>query len=115
MALSLPGYLVSSPAKPGISASNTRSNAADRSPCSVSASALAIADLIGGGIAAADALASATSLAAQACGLGDRKGRLHPGYDADLAVVDGDPLADIASLTAVRAVYLGGRAAQPAT
>ncbi len=33
---------------------------------------------------------------------------------ADLAVVDGDPLGDIAALTAVRAVYLGGRAAQPA-
>ncbi len=77
--------------------------------------ALAIADLIAGGIPAADALASATSLAAQACGLGDRKGPLHPGYDADLAVVDGDPVGDIAALTAVRAVYLGGRAAQPAT
>ena len=51
----------------------------------------------------------------QACGLGDRKGPLHPGYDADLAVVDGDPVGDIAALTAVRAVYLGGRAAQPAT
>ncbi len=76
--------------------------------------ALAIADLTAGGIPAADALASATSLAAQACGLGDRKGRLHPGYDADLAVVDGDPLADIAALTAVQAVYLAGQAAPPA-
>jgi imidazolonepropionase-like amidohydrolase len=98
------GVLIASGADAGIS---------DGKPHGVLA--LAIADLITGGIPAADALASATSLAAQACGLGDRKGRLHPGYDADLAVVDGDPLADIAALTAVRAVYLGGRAAQPAT
>jgi hypothetical protein len=76
--------------------------------------ALAIADLTAGGIPAADALASATSLAAQACGLANFKGRLHPGYDADLAIVDGDPLTDIAALTAVQAVYLGGQAAPPA-
>ena len=52
---------------------------------------------------------SATSLAADACGLGGRKGRLLRGYDADLVVVHGDPLADIGALTAVQAVYLGGR------
>ncbi len=75
----------------------------------------AIADLIDGGISATDALASATSLAAQACGLDDRKGWLRPGYDADLAVVGGDPLTDIAALTAVQAVYLRGQTAQPAT
>jgi imidazolonepropionase-like amidohydrolase len=77
--------------------------------------ALAIADLTAGGIPAASALASATSLAAQACGLSSRKGRLHPGYDADLTVVNGDPLTDIAALTAVRAVYLGGQPVQPAS
>jgi len=98
------GVLIASGADAGIS---------DGKPHGVLA--LAIADLITGGIPATDALASATSLAARACGLGDRKGRLHPGYDADLAVVDGDPLADIAALTAVRAVYLRGRPAQPAT
>jgi len=75
--------------------------------------ALAIADLIAGGIPAPGALATATSLAAGACGLGDRKGSLRAGYDADLVLVDGDPLTDIAALRAVRAVYLGGRAIQP--
>jgi len=59
--------------------------------------------------AATDALASATSLAAHSCRLGDRKGRLHPGYDADLTVVDGDPHTSIAALTAVRAGCLGGQ------
>ena len=71
--------------------------------------ALAVADLVAGNIPAAGAIASATSLAADACGLGGRKGQLHPGYDADLLVVHGDPLADIGALTAVQAVYLGGR------
>jgi imidazolonepropionase-like amidohydrolase len=74
--------------------------------------ALAIADLIAGGIPAPAALATATSLAAGACGLGDRKGSLRAGYDADLVLVDGDPLTDIAALRAVRAVYLGGQAIQ---
>ena len=72
--------------------------------------ALAVADLVAAGIPAGYALASATSLAAGACGLSDRKGRLAPGYDADLIVVDGDPLTDIRTLDAVRAVYLGGQA-----
>ena len=77
--------------------------------------ARAIADLVAGGIPAADALASATSLAAQACGLSDRKGWLRPGYDADLAIVHGDPLTDIGALTKVQAVYLRGQPAKPAT
>ena len=69
-----------------------------------------IANLVAGGIPAADALASATSVAADACGLGDRKGRLHAGYDADLTVVGGDPRTDIRALTSVQAVYVNGQA-----
>ena len=67
--------------------------------------------LAAAGVAPAAALATATSLAAQACGLGDRTGRIATGYDADLLVVAGDPLADIAALRAVRAVYRLGRPA----
>jgi len=72
--------------------------------------ARAIADLAGGGVSADDALASATSVAARACGLADRKGWLRPGYDADLAIVDGDPAADITELGSVRAVFVRGQA-----
>jgi imidazolonepropionase-like amidohydrolase len=42
-----------------------------------------------------EALQAATSVAADACGLGDRVGQLAPGYSADLVVVDGDPLRDL--------------------
>ncbi len=58
---------------------------------------------------AGEALAASTSMAAEALGLGDRKGRLSPGYDADLLVVAGDLANDLASLRDVREVVLRGR------
>ncbi|MDJ0345153.1 amidohydrolase family protein [Streptomyces sp. H10-C2] len=70
---------------------------------------VAIADLAAGGVPAADALASATSVAADVCGLGHRKGRLQAGYDADLLIVEGDPLSRMESLTQVAAVMVRGR------
>ena len=72
--------------------------------------ALAIADMIAAGVSTEYALASATSLAAAACGLGNRKGRLAAGYDADLVVIDGDPFDDIRALDSIRTVYLQGQA-----
>jgi imidazolonepropionase-like amidohydrolase len=60
------------------------------------------------GFSAADALASATSVAAQACGIGKRKGRIAPGHDADLVAVGGDPLRDLNALLDVRAVFRAG-------
>lgn len=65
--------------------------------------------LTDGGVSTADVVASATSIAAEACGLTDRKGRLAPGLDADLLLLDGDPLADITTLRNVEAVYLRGQ------
>jgi len=70
--------------------------------------ALAIADLVTASIPSSAALASATSIAAQACGLGGRKGLLRPSYDADMVVVVGDPVTDITALTQVQAVYRAG-------
>jgi len=70
---------------------------------------VSVAFLVQGGVSTTAALASATSLAAVACGLGDRKGRLRAGYDADLLVVDGDPVADIGALARPTAVFAGGR------
>jgi imidazolonepropionase-like amidohydrolase len=68
----------------------------------------AVIDLADGGVSTADALASATSLAAEACGVDDRKGRLAARFDADLLLVDGDPLTDITALRNPAAVYVRG-------
>ena len=56
-----------------------------------------------------ESLVSATSLAASACNLEHRKGRIRVGMDADLLVVSGDPTVDIDALTQVEAVYSMGR------
>jgi imidazolonepropionase-like amidohydrolase len=72
---------------------------------------LAVVELTATGVPARAALASATSLAALACGLADRTGRLRPGLAADLLLVDGDPTTDIAAIRNVRAVVSRGRAA----
>ena len=55
-----------------------------------------------------DVLAMATTEAAAALGLGAVTGRLAPGYEADLLVVDGDPLADISALGRLRRVIARG-------
>jgi imidazolonepropionase-like amidohydrolase len=68
----------------------------------------AVISLVDGGVSPAGALATATSLAAAACGLGDRKGRVRAGHDADLLVVEGDPRAGVTALRDVRAVFLRG-------
>jgi imidazolonepropionase-like amidohydrolase len=52
------------------------------------------------------ALTAATSSAADALRLD--KGRIRPGSDADLLLVNGDPTTDIATLAAPAAVYLAG-------
>jgi imidazolonepropionase-like amidohydrolase len=70
---------------------------------------VSVAFLVEGGVSTVAALASATALAADACGLGDRKGRLRAGYDADLLVVDGDPVADVSALARPAAVFAAGR------
>jgi imidazolonepropionase-like amidohydrolase len=65
--------------------------------------------LTDGGVSTAEVIVSATSLAAEACGLTGHKGRLAPGLDADLLLLDGDPIADITTLRNVEAVYLRGQ------
>ena len=56
-----------------------------------------------------EVLAMATTEAAAVLGVGDMTGRLAPGYEADLIVVHGNPLADITVLGKLRRVIARGR------
>lgn len=61
------------------------------------------------GMTNVEALRAATSVAAEACGVADRKGTLAAGKDADILAVGGDPLANLDTLLEVRAVFRAGQ------
>jgi imidazolonepropionase-like amidohydrolase len=61
------------------------------------------------GQSAADAIASATSRAAESLGLGASLGRVAVGYTADLVATDGDPSREIEALRRVRFVMRDGK------
>jgi imidazolonepropionase-like amidohydrolase len=69
-------------------------------------SALELARMHDAGLTALEAIAAATSVAADACGLGDEVGTVDPGKQADLLVVDGDPLADPRVLLDAERIWL---------
>lgn len=73
-----------------------------------------IIEQVDAGYPVAEALASATSLAAQACRLQDQTGRLVDGLAADLLVVPGDLTDNIAALGTPAAVLLRGTPLHPA-
>jgi imidazolonepropionase-like amidohydrolase len=60
------------------------------------------------GLTPADALRDATIVPARAMKLDAKTGTVAPGKAADLAVVDGDPLADIADVRKVVTTVRGG-------
>ena len=60
------------------------------------------------GQAPSDALLSATSVSAQALGLGDEIGRIAPGFRADLIAVEGRPQDDVRAFLRVRFVMKDG-------
>jgi imidazolonepropionase-like amidohydrolase len=62
-----------------------------------------------GGQPPMDAIISATSLGAQAVGMGNQIGTIAPGFQADLIAVEGDPTRDITALRRVVFVMKGGR------
>ncbi|SES36097.1 Imidazolonepropionase [Pedococcus cremeus] len=67
-----------------------------------------VGEMVDGGYPVADALAAATSVAAEACGLGAETGRLVKGFSADLLLVDGDVSEDVSLLSKPREVLLRG-------
>jgi imidazolonepropionase-like amidohydrolase len=66
------------------------------------------------GMSPVGALRAATCRAAALCGLGDRKGRVAAGFDADLLVLDGNPLEDLSAVHRIRSVYVRGSAVSTA-
>jgi imidazolonepropionase-like amidohydrolase len=60
------------------------------------------------GLSPMESLQAVTRNAARLCRLDDKVGTLEPGKDADLLVLDADPLADEQNLTRVAAVYKSG-------
>ncbi|MFQ5811192.1 MAG: amidohydrolase family protein [Armatimonadota bacterium] len=70
--------------------------------------------LVEGGLSPVEVLVAATKHGAEAVGRGDDLGTLEPGKLADIIVVDGDPLSDIADMANVSVVVLAGETVVPA-
>jgi imidazolonepropionase-like amidohydrolase len=70
--------------------------------------ALELTEMVRLGMAPMDAIAAATSAAADLIGVTGQIGTLRPGAFADLVAVAGDPLKDITELERVRFVMKGG-------
>ena len=69
------------------------------------------------GLSASDILASLTTAPAERLKESRRRGRIAPGMDADLVVLEADPADDVRNFAKVRCVFRGGRQiyAAPAT
>ena len=65
--------------------------------------------MVAQGMTPREALASATTVAADVLGMGDTIGRIAPGFSADLIAVGGNPLADVTVLEDVDFVMVRGR------
>jgi imidazolonepropionase-like amidohydrolase len=74
-----------------------------------------VGELVEAGYSVSEALASATSLAAEACGLQTRSGRLATGFAADLVVVAGDLSTDVGLLGDPLTVLIRGTPVPPAS
>jgi imidazolonepropionase-like amidohydrolase len=63
------------------------------------------------GLSPFEALQAATVSSAELLGLGDRTGRIAPGYEADLILLPGNPLEDVRALQDVLLVISNGQVA----
>ena len=78
-------------------------------PASITRVAHEVVNFVEFGFAPLDAIKAATSLAADCLGIAARTGRLTPGLEADLIVVEGNPLDDIRVIQDVTIVISNGR------
>ena len=65
--------------------------------------------MMSGGMTAMQAITAATAIPARMLGLEGQIGSIQPGKQADLLVVDGNPIEDISALSRVRLVMQAGR------
>jgi imidazolonepropionase-like amidohydrolase len=68
-----------------------------------------IAELVGLGMPIMDAIKAGTSLSAECLGIEKRTGSIRPGLEADLIVVDRNPLEDVNALRDVLFVMNNGK------
>jgi imidazolonepropionase-like amidohydrolase len=66
------------------------------------------------GLTPAQILASLTTAPAKRWKEEKRRGRVEPGFDADLVVLSGDPFEDVRNFARVRCVFRGGKQIYPA-
>lgn len=72
-----------------------------------------LANLVAAGLSPQQALQAATARPAEQLGLEER-GRIAPGYRADLLLVEANPLENIEHTTAIRAIWKNGQRVEPA-
>jgi imidazolonepropionase-like amidohydrolase len=68
----------------------------------------AVCELVNAGLTVAESLATATTAAAAACGIGARTGKVARGYDADILAVDGHLENNVDALLHPQALLLRG-------
>jgi imidazolonepropionase-like amidohydrolase len=78
---------------------------------SINRISLEVMHLVRLGLSPFEALQAATVSAAELLGVGDRTGRIAPGYEADLVLVPGNPLQDVLALQDVLMVVSNGTVA----
>jgi len=78
---------------------------------SINRISLEVMHLVRLGLSPFEALQAATVSAAELLGLGERTGRIAPGYEADLLLVPGNPLQDVMALQDVLMVVSNGHVA----
>jgi imidazolonepropionase-like amidohydrolase len=83
----------------------------DYGPQSFTRVSTEIVNFVDLGMTPFDAIRAATVVAAELLGLEQRTGSIQPGYEADLIVVEGNPLEDIGGIQDVEVVISNGRVA----
>ena len=81
----------------------------DYGPASLSRISGEVAAFVDMGMTPIEAIRTATTGAAELLGMGDRVGQLKVGYEADLVLVEANPLSDIRALADVLVVVSNGR------